>query len=79
MLTERAEQAENARPLVVIIDDGVLLLKGDSEAFPPRYDTTVNRGVEARLLFERNGWLQIELTGGEVGWIATKYAVVDRS
>ena len=38
----------------------------------------VNQGVEARLLFERDGWLQIELSGGEVGWVRAEYAVVDR-
>jgi hypothetical protein len=63
---------------VVIVDDGVLLLKGNGDAFPARYDTPVNQGVEARLLFERDGWLQIELSGGEVGWIRADYAVVDR-
>jgi hypothetical protein len=77
VVTLRGEADELAHPLVVIVEDGVLLLKGNGPDFPPRYDTPVNQGVEARLLFERDGWLQIELAGGEVGWIRATYAVVD--
>jgi hypothetical protein len=74
----RGVEAEGAHPLVVIAEDGVLLRKGDSLAFPPRYDTVVNRGVEARLLFEREGWAQIELAAGEVGWVPREYVLIDR-
>jgi hypothetical protein len=66
-----------AHPLVVITEDGVLLRRGDGRRFPKRYETPVNRGVEARLLFERGDWLQVELSGGEVGWIARSHALVD--
>jgi hypothetical protein len=64
-------------PVVVIAEDGVLLRRGDGLRFPPRYETPVNRGVEARLLFQRGDWLQIELGGGEIGWISRSYALVD--
>jgi hypothetical protein len=78
----RVDEGEAARPLVVILDDGVLLRKGDGLAYPPRYDTPLNRGAEARLLFERGGWLQVELAGGEVGWVPRRldqheYVLVD--
>jgi hypothetical protein len=66
-----------AGPLVVIVDDGVLVRKGDSLSYPPRYQTPVNRGVEARLLTVRGNWLQIELSGGETGWVMREYALVD--
>jgi hypothetical protein len=65
-------------PLVVIAEDGVLLRKGDGLSFPPRYPTPVNRGVEGQLLGERGKWLQIELSGGEVGWLMREYTLVDR-
>lgn len=65
------------RPLVVVAEDGVLLRKGNNLAFPPRYETPLNRGVEARLLFTRDDWLQIELAGGEVGWVPRGFALVD--
>ena len=78
MQLARGAGAEDARPLVVIAEDGVLLRKGDGLAFPPRYDTVVNRGVEARLLFERDDWAQVELAAGEVGWVPREYVLVDR-
>ena len=65
------------RPIVVVARDGVLLRKGDGTSFPPWFETPLNRGVEAELLFERDGWLQIELPGGEVGWVSASEAVVE--
>ena len=58
-------------------EDGVLLRKGDGQTFPPRYETPVNRGVEARRLYERGGWVQIELSGGEVGWAPRGCLLID--
>ena len=67
------------RPLVVIADDGVLLRKGNGTAYPRRYETPVNRGVEARLLYdERPGWVQIELSGDETGWVPREYVLIDK-
>ena len=70
-------RAEQARPGVVIAANGVQLRKGDAATFPVRHETPVNQGVEARLLHRREGWLQIELAGGEVGWVSTQDAVVE--
>lgn len=78
---EWTEAQEEAQPLVVIAQDGVLLSRGTwsvSAASPPRYETPLHRGVEARLLFERGSWLQIELSGGQVGWIPASVAFIDR-
>jgi hypothetical protein len=75
---QRQEKAEVETPLVVIADDGVLLRKGNNLNFPPRWETSVNKGVEARLLFERGDWLQIRLAGGEVGWVPRKLVLVDQ-
>ncbi len=72
---ERRDSVEH--PLVVIARDGVLLRRGNGAAFPPRYDTPVNRGVEGRLLFERGDWMQIELSGGEIGWVPRQAVLVD--
>jgi hypothetical protein len=65
------------RPVVVIAEDGVLLRSGNGLRYPPRFETPLNRGVEARLLFTRGDWLQIELGGGEVGWVPSEYALID--
>jgi hypothetical protein len=76
-LEEAQLRAEDRHPLVVIAQDGVLLRKGNGEAYPRRYDTPVNRGVEARLLFARGDWVQIELSGGEAGWVPRAYVLID--
>lgn len=65
------------RPLVVVARDGVPLRRGNGEAFPPWFDAPVNRGVEASLLYRRGDWLQIELAGGEVGWVRARDVVTD--
>jgi hypothetical protein len=65
------------RPVVVISDDGVLLRIGNGLSYPPRSEIPLNRGVEARLLYVRGDWLQIELSGGEIGWVPREYALVD--
>jgi hypothetical protein len=77
MVLASQQREEAARPLVVIADDGVLLRRGDNLLFPLRFQTPVNKGVEARLLFARGDWLQIELAGGEVGWVPRGLALVD--
>jgi tetratricopeptide (TPR) repeat protein len=72
------EEREWARyPLVVIARDGVVLRRGNGLVFPSRYETPIHRGVEARRLFERDGWVQIELSGGEVGWVPHASVLVD--
>ncbi|HEX5498918.1 MAG TPA: hypothetical protein VFX03_06820 [Thermomicrobiales bacterium] len=71
------ERAWQRYPLVVVAREGVVLRRGDGWVFPPRYETPLPRGVEARLLFERGEWLQIELSGGEVGWTLKENVVVD--
>ena len=73
----RSERDERDRPLAVVAEDGVLLRKGDGLAYPPRYETPLNKGVEARRLFERDGWVQLELSGGEVGWVPHEDVHID--
>lgn len=65
------------RPLVVLAKDGVLLRKGNSKLFPAWFAEGLNRGVEATLLHEQEGWCQIELSTGEVGWVAEEDVVRD--
>jgi tetratricopeptide (TPR) repeat protein len=66
---------ESRHPLVVIADDGVLLRRGNGFKYPPRSEIPLNRGVEARLLFTRGDWLQIELASGEIGWVWAAYTL----
>ena len=78
MVRAEEQRERKAHPLVVIARDGVLLRRGNGEVFPTRYDTPVNRGVEGRLRFERGGWVQIELSGGEIGWVSREAVLIDR-
>jgi tetratricopeptide (TPR) repeat protein len=71
------EHDRESHPLVVIARDGAVLRRGNGVVFPPRYETPINRGVEGRMLFERGGWVQIELSGGEVGWVPRESVLVD--
>jgi hypothetical protein len=72
---ERQWQRENANPLLVLTDD-VLLRTGNAdgrgsptEAYPPRLEPKLPRGVEVRQLWKRGGWVQVRLAGGVVGWV----------
>jgi tetratricopeptide (TPR) repeat protein len=73
----RAEKTEFEHPLVVISADQTYLHKGNHSLYSRAYDTPLNRGSEARLLQVRGDWLQIELTGGQIGWVPQKKAFVD--
>jgi hypothetical protein len=69
---------ETQHPVVVIAQDGVQLLIGNGSRYPPRYETPVNRGVEARLRYDRGNWLQIELGTGEIGWVPRHAVLLDQ-
>jgi hypothetical protein len=73
----KSERVGREHPLVIVAEDGVLLRKGDGLAYPPRYETPLNKGVEARRLYERGDWSQIELSGGEIGWMRSDKLLVD--
>lgn len=68
---------EESHPLVVITQDGVILRKGNNHHFPPRFETPLNRGVEAHLKQVRGQWYQIQLSGGETGWIPRHLALIE--
>jgi tetratricopeptide (TPR) repeat protein len=72
------QRQQERHPLVVVAVDGLTLRNGNGMAYPARYDgKTLNRGVEARLLFERDDWLNVELAGGEAGWVRRMDVLVD--
>jgi hypothetical protein len=68
---------EERYPVVVIAEDDVRLLVGNGPRYPHRYETSVQRGVEARLRYDRGRWLQIELGGGEIGWVPRSAVLID--
>lgn len=64
----RADLAD-ADNLVVVRDDAVALRRGNGPHFAVHSELPVlRRGMEARRLHERGGWMQIRFASGEVGW-----------
>jgi hypothetical protein len=64
----RHRERENAEPLLVVADD-VFLRKGNSANYPYRLEPQLPKGVEARELTRRGGWVQVRLASGAVGWL----------
>jgi hypothetical protein len=73
-----ADNYETRHPLVVMArEEGVKMRKGDGLSYP-EYDYPLRPGVEARLRFDdQRGWLQVELAGGEVGWVRRGDVLID--
>lgn len=68
----------HAHPLVVIRADRVPLRKGNGPSYEVNTELPqLARGMEARRLRERGGWLQIQFAGGAVGWVEKATALVD--
>jgi hypothetical protein len=65
-------------PLVVAARAGVILHTGNGGSYPARLETPLQPGVEGRLRFERDDWLQIRLVTGETGWVSRGDVLVDR-
>lgn len=70
------EQRTQNETLVVIASETPLRL-GDGENYPLRYATSLPAGVEAKLLYRRGDWLQIELSGGQSGWVRRGAVLLD--
>jgi hypothetical protein len=70
---DRIRKRDNEQALVVLAQD-VHMRKGNAETFPLRLDGTskLPRGVEARELTRRGGWIQIRLWNGVIGWAPEK-------
>lgn len=77
VLGGRLQARDRDQPITVIDRDGVVLRRGNGEAYPAAYEVPLNRGVEARLRCRRGGWVQIELSGGEIGWLPRAAVLCD--
>ena len=62
---QRAHWAEPTAVVATPTD----LRTGNSDEYPRRVDARLPAGVEMKLLGERGGWVQVELSGGVVGWV----------
>ena len=69
---------QEQHPLVVIAQDKLPLRKGNGPSYPSNPDLPfLARGMEARRLHERGGWLQIQFASGELGWVEKTAVLVD--
>lgn len=68
-LLEWRERARNEAMPIVVLERGTELRRGNGEDYPPRIEAPLPAGAEVRRLFERPGWLQVELANGDVGWL----------
>jgi hypothetical protein len=67
---ESASTWRDQHPLVVVRDDRLPLRRGNGPSYPAHADLPfLSRGMEARQMHERGGWLQIQFASGEVGWV----------
>ena len=64
-------RARIAEPPAVVIARDADLRKGNADTFSLRMDgpSRLPRGVEARELTRRGGWVQIQLASGISGWV----------
>jgi hypothetical protein len=69
-------QDEQAYPVAVIAEDGVTMRTGNGLSYPAKLSVPLNRGLEARTLYSRGDWLQIELLTGQAGWVPRRAVVV---
>lgn len=58
----------------VVIDDNVVVRKGNGVGFEPQFREKLHEGVEFTVLEERADWYHIELPDGKRGWIAADHA-----
>lgn len=74
----QVESHDRTYPLVVIAREGVALRRGNGFSYPEHpHLPRLGRGMEARLLFRRGDWLQIEFATGQIGWVPASAALVD--
>jgi len=75
---EKSNDDQAQYPLVVIHEDKLPLRKGNGPSYPSNSDLRVlARGMEAKKINERGGWLQIQFAGGPVGWVEKSAVLVD--
>ncbi len=76
VLEARQDRDAAEHPLVLVAQDGVFLYKGNGATYQ-HFDPALNRGVEARLRFDKGSWLQVELADGTIGWLRRADVLVD--
>lgn len=72
-------QDQKLHPLVVIAQE-TGFLRGNGLSYPAHPTIpTLYPGMEARRLFQRGDWLQVQLPGGALGWVPAEAVLIDES
>ncbi|MFO0964353.1 MAG: hypothetical protein U0793_02025 [Gemmataceae bacterium] len=67
------------RPLVVVAAEDVQLRTGNGASYPAHPEAPyLPPGLEAHAVAKRGGWLLIELSGGETGWVARDNVLLEK-
>ncbi len=66
-------------PVGVLIQDDVIVRKGNAQTYQPQFDEPINGGVEFRVLEQQPVWLHVEFPNGEKGWVPRNAAEVVRT
>lgn len=75
-----AEQFRNQErfPLAVVQADRVPFRQGNGPSYPLHAEAPyLSRGMEARTVCIRGGWIQLELPGGHMGWVRWEKVMVE--
>jgi tetratricopeptide (TPR) repeat protein len=62
-------QVEGRREVGVVLAEEVIVRKGNSETYEPKFQQPLYEGTEFAVLESRGDWLLIELADGKTGWI----------
>jgi len=66
-------------PVGVLIQDDVIVRKGNAESYQPQFDEPIHGGVEFRVLEQQPVWLHVEFPGGQDGWVPRTATEIVRS
>lgn len=60
---------EAVAPAAVVIQEEVVIRKGNGESYAPAFEEPIHAGAEVRVVDRREGWVQVEFMNGKTGWM----------
>jgi SH3-like domain-containing protein len=53
----------------VVVRAEVVARKGNADSYDPAFTEPLKEGTEFQVVERRGAWLQIQLAGGQIGWV----------